>query len=336
MSKTASIGTTPQFVQEYLNRSGMSAVDFARRIGYAHPTLRMFLDGKYLHHAGADDSRIAAAALDFIARFPLEIDSIASKNMYETGAVRVMRAAFARLLEEPQMFLLYAPPGSGKTDIARHQIAEHNAQRRHGHASYIFRIYCRTLITPRDLCGGGAAATGSESAISTDRAIHNLRWDFRGKRVLLYFDEAQHLSIECFDTIRELLDEEPYFSLCFAGADDLETFFDRFTGKVERLERRTIDKVYLPSLTAEEATGIIRSELSEFTLDPANIRKQIELATTTVRFEKKQQRYISVGRLMASIREIRKECAAAATEPKQDGVPGDRSSSQGCQEEVTA
>ena len=75
-----------------------------------------------------DQSKIMAAVLGFIENYPLATDSLVSHQMYETKAVTMMRGVFARLLERPQVYLVYAPPGSGKTDIARHLISEHNRQ----------------------------------------------------------------------------------------------------------------------------------------------------------------------------------------------------------------
>ena len=44
---------------DYLNRTGMSSVDFAHRIGYGYTTLRKFLMDRY-ENVGGDDSRICA------------------------------------------------------------------------------------------------------------------------------------------------------------------------------------------------------------------------------------------------------------------------------------
>jgi type II secretory pathway predicted ATPase ExeA len=216
-----------------------------------------------------------------------------------------MRSVFTQLLERPQIFMVYAPPGSGKTDIARYLISQHNAQRPAEEKTYIFRVYCRARICPRDLMKRVATACGTEAHTAIDRAIHNLRWDFRGARVVLYFDEAQHLSIDCMEVVRELLDEDPRFSLCFAGSHELDRIFADFAGRLEQLERRISDKITLPPVTADEAAGILKSELAGLTLDAALIRQQIELATISVRVDRKAQRYISIGRLMAAIREIR-------------------------------
>ena len=54
-----------------------------------------------------------------------------------------------------------------------------------------------------------------------------LRFDVSQRKVLLVFDEAQHLSIECLETIRELLDQPPHCGLLFAGTRKLEEIFTR-------------------------------------------------------------------------------------------------------------
>jgi DNA transposition AAA+ family ATPase len=45
------------------------------------------------------------------------------------------------------------------------------------------------------------------------------------RRALLVFDEAQHLSIECLETLRKLLDQPPHCGLLFADTHELEEIF---------------------------------------------------------------------------------------------------------------
>jgi DNA transposition AAA+ family ATPase len=52
--------------------------------------------------------------------------------------------------------------------------------------------------------------------------------------VLLVFDEAQHLSIECLETLRELLDQPPHCGLLFAGTHELEEIFTRQALELEQ------------------------------------------------------------------------------------------------------
>ncbi len=49
----------------------------------------------------------------------------------------------------------------------------------------------------------------------------------------LVFDEAQHLSLECLETLRELLDQPPHCGLLFAGTHELEAIFTRQALEVE-------------------------------------------------------------------------------------------------------
>lgn len=295
---------------DYLERSGMARPDFARRIGYAHSTLNLFLRDQY-EHVGGDDSQICASVLDFLDRFPIGASEEFRGHLYEIGNVKVLRDVFRRLFERPQAYMLYAPPGSGKTDVARMLIAEHNrtqaeagddAPKRH-----IFYIYCRQSIRPCDLMRRVAQSCGAIAGGNIDRIIQNLRWEFKSARVTLYLDEAQHLDLDGFETLRELLDQEPRFSLVFAGSHELERIFSRFAGTLEQLERRITDKVTLPAVTREEAANILRSELKELVpdLDRSLIAAQIDRATVTVKVKRETQKYISIGRLMAAVREIR-------------------------------
>jgi DNA transposition AAA+ family ATPase len=296
----------------FLQHSGMSPVDFARRIGCNLSTYQQFMSGHY--SSITNSPRVANAIISFVETSPLEEDRFEG-TIYETGAVKVMRGVFARLLDRSQIYMIYAHPGSGKTDVARYLIAQHHAQS--APDAYIFRVYCRKKICPRDLLKRICTKCGTPADSAIDRAIHNLCWDFKGKRVVLYFDEAQNLSIDCLDTVRELFDEDPHFSLIFSGAEDLDQNFSKFTGNLERWERRITDRVTLPALTAEEAAGILRSELPDLVLDQAFIRQQIDLATISVRVAKATQKYISIGRLMANLSELRKSMADAEAQKVQ-------------------
>jgi DNA transposition AAA+ family ATPase len=305
-----------QVATEFLNSSGMSPVDFARRVGYANNTMQQFMSGRYAAITRAD--RICAAILEYVSKASGNPD-VFTGNLYETRTVAAMRGIFASMLERRKMCLLFGVPGLGKSDIARALIDQHNEQR-NGRNCFIFRVNCRKKIRPRDLLKRICTSCGTQSDTGIDRAIGNLRVDFTGARVLLYFDEAQYLDEDCVDTVRELYDEAPRFSLCFAGADDLEKKFAKFTDP-ERIESRIADKFTLPSITAEEAATILRGELPELELDAASIHQQIEFATTAIRSKGRTQRYISVRRLMDSIIEVRSALASRPDEsPKVQAI----------------
>ena len=171
--------------------------------------------------------------------------------------------------------MAYAPPGSGKTDVARALIPQFREP------VPVIRIYCRESITPRGLMQRISEKCGSVIDRSIERTIRNLRFDFPGRRVALYFDEAQHLSVECLETVRELHDELGW-SLCLAGSHQLDRIFTEWAGELEQLERRVTEKVYLPSVTTEEAGQIISSELPP-SLSPSKARSLVERSHVDIR-----------------------------------------------------
>jgi DNA transposition AAA+ family ATPase len=310
-----------ELARAYLNRTGMATADFAHRIGYGYTTLQKFLTDRY-ENVGGDDSPICAALLEFMERYPIQPTGSFTGKLYEIGNVRCLRQIFARVLDRPQIFMVYAPPGSGKTDVTRGLIAEHNRTAAHAErARHLFHIYCRAGIRPRDLLRRVAQACGTSIAGEIDRILQNILWEFRGQRVALVFDEAQHLSIDCLETVRELFDQGG-FSLIFTGSHELDQIFSKFAGTLEQLERRVTDKVTLPAVTREEAAGIVRSELEPVCagVDSSLVQQQIELATVEVAVRRQKQRYISIGRLMAALREAREALAAAQPEPAEERI----------------
>jgi type II secretory pathway predicted ATPase ExeA len=97
--------------------------------------------------------------------------------------------------------------------------------------------------------------------------LDGIRFEFRASRVVLVIDEANHLSLECLETLRELLDRPPHFSLLFAGSHDLKRKFDEFSATLEQWNSRIIAKVRLPGLERREARGIVEREIGQLLRD---------------------------------------------------------------------
>jgi DNA transposition AAA+ family ATPase len=306
MSNSSNTDEVRQLAKSYMRRTGMSPQDFARRVGYHYVTFGQFMNGTYRRGVGSKEKAICEAILRFLGTTRDDSGEEFTGKLYEIGNVRVMRDLFRRLCERPCILLGYAPPGSGKTDVARALIPEFRAN-----GIELFRIYCRAAISKRDLMRRVAVACGSIGDISIERTISNLRYDYSGKRVALYFDEAQHLSVECLETVRELYDEL-HWSLCFAGSHQLDRIFTKWAGDLEQLERRVTDKVTLPAVTSKEAEGIIRSELPS--LDLVKVRGLVESSHVDIRSDGIVQRYLSIGRVMANVRELQ-QLLPEATEP---------------------
>lgn len=252
-------------IREYMDRSGVCAQDFARRIGYGASTLRLFLADQY-HNVGRTAAHLIKAANEFMDVHPVGQANSPLGELYDTENVRVIRSTLEQLLLTPVAYMIYAPPGSQKSFALEHQVAELTRTEIAGSAKAgrrAFYVYMRKGIKPRDVMRRVAIACGSRASNDIEPMIQNLRFDLQGFRTLIVIDEAQHLSIECFETLRELLDRPPYCSLLFAGSHDLKRKFDEFSATLEQWNSRIIEKVRLPGLLRSEAEGIVAREIGD-------------------------------------------------------------------------
>lgn len=310
--------TTRSRLRDYLGRTGLNSDDFARRINYSGVTVRFFLNGNY-HNAAHTDEHIRRAIDTFITAHPILPPQRISGELYDTANVRAIQEIFAKLLPKPTAYMIYAPPGSQKTFALENVIAMLNQQEiaKNGHGSRAYYVYARQNLRPRDLIRRICIACGVHVNNDIDRMLSNLRFDFQSRRVLVVVDESQHLEIECFEVLRELLDRPPYFSLLFSGSHDLKQKFDRFSATLEQWNSRIIAKVKLPGLLREEAQGIVWREIGEMlkempvTKANAMVDKLVDQAVTRDAFEKGRT-YINVRTLTNALDQIR-----SAAQPKE-------------------
>ena len=226
--------------------------------------MRFFLNGTY-HNISASARTLVAKSMGFIDQHPIAPQTRMTGELYSTANVRTIQETFEKLLPKPTAFMIYAPPGSQKSFVLEHQVAKLNlaemANAESGRRA--FYIYARQNLRPRDLVRRVAVACGCRVSNEIDLMLAGIRFEFRSHRVLLVIDEANHLSIECFEILRELLDQPPYFSLLFAGSHDLKRKFDEFSATLEQWNSRIIAKVRLPGLERDEARGIVEREIGE-------------------------------------------------------------------------
>jgi hypothetical protein len=248
-------------MHDYLARTGLSLRDFARRTGCGLSSLQHFQRGTYENVAGTAVYLVKKLNA-FMDANPIGGAVRVMGEIYETENVRTIQETFEKLLPRPVAYMIYAPPGSQKSFVLEHQVARLNASEVASETGRrAFYVYARSGIRPRDLMRRVAIACGCRTNNDVDPMISNLRFDFRHHRVVLVIDEAQHLNIECFEILRELLDQPPYFSLLFAGSHDLKKKFDEFSATLEQWNSRIIAKVRLPGLERKEARGIIEREI---------------------------------------------------------------------------
>ncbi len=297
-------------IHDYLARTGLSAPDFARRIGYSDSAVRFFLNDRY-YLISATARQLVAKSLKFIEHHPIEPLARVNGDLYSTANVRIIQETFEKLLPRPVAYMIYAPPGSQKSFVLEHQVATLNAAEvAKDEGRRAFYVYARSGIRPRDILRRVTVACGCRTSNDLDPMLNHLRFEFRHSRVLLVIDEAQHLDIDCFETLRELLDQPPYFSLLFAGSHDLKRKFDKFSATLEQWNSRIIAKVRLPGIARTEAEGIVEREIGDHlkTLGAESARgvvnQLIDGATVRDAFEGNRT-YINVRTLTNALNQIK-------------------------------
>jgi DNA transposition AAA+ family ATPase len=253
-------------IREYIARSGLSGTEFARRIGYSYSALYYFQRGSYEQVAGSG-RHIREAAQKFMAANPIAPPTMVQGELYDTENVRTIRRVIEEMTQpKPTAMMIYAPPGSQKSFTIKYSVADFNRAEmpKNGKGRRAYYVYARENIRPRDIMKRIAAACGTPGSSNVDDTLNALRWEFRNRRVLLILDEAQHLSLQCLEVIRELYDEAPHFSLLLVGSHDLRNTFDRYSASLSQWNSRIAQKTCLPGLVRTEADGIVRRELAAY------------------------------------------------------------------------
>ncbi|MFL6313884.1 MAG: AAA family ATPase [Terriglobales bacterium] len=292
---------TVRLLQDYLSRTGLTQVDFARRINYSTISVRMLICDRYNTIAG-DDSAIRAAIHDFISAHPIEAVTDSEGKLYETENVQCARKYFYEALDGRRAYYFRGAPGTQKSFVLQHLIAELNRSEiaKNGHGRRAFYVYCSDLIRPNQLMRAVAEAAGSISAGDNRRIFKNLRFDLGKRKVLFVFDEAQHLDVHCLETLRELLDMPPHCGLLFAGSHELEKTFQRLD--MEQWHSRLRQGAELPGISETEAFGIISAELGA--QSDTKIQALIKKCYATDLRKGRTVKYISARTLFWSIQSI--------------------------------
>jgi hypothetical protein len=209
---------------------------------------------------------ICAAINTFIAAHPIAPSTQVFGELYDTANVRAMRQSFQQLLRRPSARLIYGAPGKQKSFGLEYLVAELNRAElsRNGAGRRAYYVDADIDMRPTGIIKEVANACGISAMGDRVRIRRNLAFEFQNRRALLVVDEAQHLSLPCFEALRILLDRPPHFSLLFAGSHDLKNTFERFSATLEQWNSRILEKVCLPGVSVEEAEGIAQRELGGY------------------------------------------------------------------------
>ena len=292
---------------DYMSRTGLNETDFARRLrtrggsSYSRTTLNLFLNERY-HVVSGDDSQICQAIQDFITSHPIETSLNVEGRLYETENVRLVKRYFYEALDGRRAYYFRGAPGSQKSFVLQHLIAELNRNEisKNGHGRRAFYVYCSQSMRPTQLMKAVAESAGSMSAGDARRIFKNLRFDLGTRKALFVFDEAQHLDVDCLETLRELHDMPPHCGLLFAGSHELEKMFQRLD--MEQWSSRLRQGAELPGISEGEAEHIIREELPALSAEKSE--KLIKSCYATDLRKGREVKYISARTLFWSIQAI--------------------------------
>jgi DNA transposition AAA+ family ATPase len=290
-------------VLRFLEVTGLSVADLAERVGYAHSTLSLFLNGSYANVA-SNTGALSKALLDYIDANPVDVDDQIDGKLYETANVKLLRQCVAEVVEKHRCGCVVGDPGKQKTYVAKHLIAELNRKEiaKNGHGRKLFYVYVPQACSPQQLMREIALACGCSPRGDVRSIFRRLRYHLRGRSVGFILDEAQHLGIPGLETVRELHDQAPHAGLLFLGSHNFDQMLEIRGVQLEQWRSRFHFKRHLPGISDEEAETIVRAELGE-----KASRKVIAAALEDSRvksFANPRERYISARSLFNALAEV--------------------------------
>jgi len=307
---------TRERIVRYLSVSDMSIPEFADRIGYSYVAVNKFLGGRYSRLA-ATDVYLRAAAEDYLDKNPVEVPARDGGRLFQTENYRRIRRYFLAGVARGEICLLYGPPGTQKTFVLEHLVAERNRAKQND-ALY---VYASVNMRTRALLKRVARASGAVISVqSNDQLVNGLVRHLRSRRAAIIVDEAQHLSIEALEVLRELHDRSGC-GLVLAGSHNLFENFLRGRQHLEQWLSRIDHKDPLPGLQEEEVAEIAARELGNgqpTRIGEKQARKIVAACQVDDVFARDAagkpctRKYLSVRRLVKFLAQVkeRKESAA--------------------------
>jgi type II secretory pathway predicted ATPase ExeA len=321
--KTPDYATVAAKTSEFLMRMGQSPQDLASRLGIGESTLRMFLYGRYRELGGVRDTQFITARIwPFItAHWPKE-QAPEPGQLLETKGYRAIRECLEEAIDDGAISILYGPPSSEKSFVLENLCAQFREAGKH--AIY---IYCGPRHTPTALLKDIARSSDVWLRLNFFRQfMEALRSEFLSRPTppALVFDEAQHLSIESLETIRELHDrtKRPGRKGCgivLAGSHNLHRDFERASRRpaLEQWLSRISYRIQLEGMTKEEALTIAARAFGNgkpAKLNEAQQQACLKRCSVVDHYANPPRPYFSSRRLLEFIRQQRKSTKTVLAE----------------------
>jgi Cdc6-like AAA superfamily ATPase len=305
-----------QRLTRWMAQTGWNDQDVADKIAridgraYARSTVNHFRNGRYSElNADGSNRALIHALVSLMDANPTVNERILDGKTYPTESYKKLRRAFRNALDRGWSYCIDGAPGTQKTRLLLALAAEIEAQDagKNGDGRRVLYVRCRPKMSRMDLLVEILVAGGMPPRRSyIGQSMRRLRHGFATRRVLLVLDEAQDLDDYALNTIRELLDEPPYFGLIFAGTHDLKARFHMLEN--ERLRSRQRNFIELQGLTRDEVKEIWESEVGR--LSAEQFEKLVEYCTV-LDHRRKGATYLSARQLFFAIENTKVRDGAA-------------------------
>jgi DNA-binding transcriptional regulator YiaG len=306
--------------RNYMSRMNLTHATFAQRIGYSRGTMNNFMCEQYDKKRGSP-SAICLAIMQYIEQHPIGHDEYQPTKIYPTADAQMVRSSFFEAFDTSLMGGgIQGEPGMGKSEIARSLCAEVNriTAPRSRRALY---VYVPQNIKPLALLRLIAEAAGSITAGSIRTIMKALQHELGGLRTLILLDEAQHLTTECIETIRELYDLPPHCRFFFLGSHDFGRTLMLKALQLEQVNSRIYFMRNLQGISDEEAKHIIFEYLGQHAdrgIEDRDTGKEVALWSWLIKKSrvpslrsKGERIYISGRRLFGHLRDLQNDIAMA-------------------------
>ena len=243
---------------------------------YSRTSVNRFRTGTYgaNHPSDGNSLAICAALVSLMDSKPAHNDRVVTGKTYSTESYRKVRRAFFSAVDRGWAYCIDGAPGTQKTRLLLALCAELAAAdaAKNGAARRVLYVRCRPKMSRNDLMTEILLECGMVGRGYIGQMLRKVRHAFSGRRVLLVLDEAQELDIAALNTMRELLDEPPYFGLIFAGSHDIKVRFHDL--KLEQLRSRQQNFIELSGLTQAELREVWESEVGKLSEKRAEALEQ--------------------------------------------------------------
>jgi DNA transposition AAA+ family ATPase len=245
---------------DYMRLTGSTVLNIAREVGYSRATVDMFIHSVY-RRGFRDDLFLRTAIWEFVQSRTTTPAPGPRGRLFETAGYRQIRRYVLRAIEHGEIALIYGPPGVQKTFVIEHLVAERQREEKND-AIYVYAAPGLSMLSLlKRVCRAAGGALPWESREQVTSALV-YRFASCGKPPAVLVDEAQHLSIDCLEILRELHDRAGC-GLVLIGSHSLFESFVRPERRphLEQWLSRIDHRQQLPGLLKDEVCEIAAREL---------------------------------------------------------------------------